>query len=562
MKPFAVVFCTVAAGALLLLVSKSGRIAPLTSLPPALASEKRIDESVSLVNQWLRKHWSDEGLEPAEPADDLAVYRRLSLALHGTIPSLEEVRAFQADTSTDRVERWLLRMLDDSRFPAYFADRIERVLTGVDEGQFIIFRRDRLRDWLSDQLTIDRPWHEMTTALIAADGLWTSQAASNFITAAFIDGEGLDENELAGRTVRAFLGQRIDCAQCHDHPFDSWKQQDFEGLAAFYGQARVTPGGVIDRPLEQGHPTVYKVMDPGEEEGRVVAPCVPFNQEWSAVEGSRRQQLAAWVVHPDNRRFERAISNRIWGLLFGRAWYDPVDDLAHPDEDVDDLLDVIGREFRRHNGSLKFLIRTIALSDVFRLRSDVSWADEDLYSQMSQEWAVFPLVRLRPEQMIGSMYQAGRTRTTDQASHLFVRFGKFTNENDFLKEYGDAADDELLQQSGTIPQALLRMNGKFTRGFTETGAFSAAGQIMRYSGDNQSVVQNCFLACLTRMPNDEERDFFVPQLQAAEQLDVKTEQNAEDDVDKADDEGRRSRNQVVRDLYWVLFNSPDFSWNK
>ncbi|MEO2026340.1 MAG: DUF1549 domain-containing protein [Fuerstiella sp.] len=562
MKPFAVVFCTVAVGALLLLVIKAGEIAPLASLPPTLASAERIDDSVSSVNQWLRKHWSAEGLEPAEMADDdLTVYRRLSLALHGTIPSLEEVTAFKADTSTDRIERWLLRMLDDPRFPTYFADRIERVLTGVDDGQFIIFRRDRLRDWLNDQLTMDRPWHEMATDLIAADGLWTSQAASNFITAAFIDGEGLDENELAGRTVRAFLGQRIDCAQCHDHPFDSWQQQDFEGLAAFYGQARVTPGGVIDRPMEKGEPTVYKVVDPGEEDGRLVEPRVPFHEEWSDVEGSRRQKLAAWVVHPDNRRFERAVSNRIWGLMFGRAWYDPVDDLGHPDDDTDDLLDVLGREFRRHNGSLKFLIRTIALSDAFRMRSDVAWADEDLYSQMSQEWAVFPLVRLRPEQMIGSMYQAGRIRTTDQQSHLFVRFGKMTNEGDFLKEYGDATDDELLQQSGTIPQALLRMNGKFTRGLTETGVFSAAGQIMWFSGDDETIVQNCFLACLTRMPNAEERDFFVQQLRGIEQSDENPEQNSEDGDDTSD-KVKNARQQIVSDLYWVLFNSPDFSWNK
>lgn len=561
MKPFAVVFCTVAVGALMLLVIKAGEIAPLTSLPLTLASTERIDDSVSSVNQWLRTHWSDEGLEPAEMADDLTVYRRLSLALHGTIPSLEEVTAFKADTSTDRVERWLLRMLDDPRFPTYFADRIERVLTGVDDGQFIIFRRDRLQDWLNDQLTMDRPWQEISSDLIAADGLWTSQAASNFITAAFIDGEGLDENELAGRTVRAFLGQRIDCAQCHDHPFDNWQQRDFEGLAAFYGQARVTPGGVIDRRMEKGEPTVYKVVDPGQEEGRVVEPRVPFHEEWSNVEGSRRQQLSAWIVHPENRRFERAISNRIWGLMFGRAWFDPVDDLGHPDDNSDDLLDVLGREFRRHNGSLKFLIRMIALSDAFRMRSDVSWADEDLYSQMSREWAVFPLVRLRPEQMIGSMYQAGRIRTTDQKSHLFVRFGKLTNESNFLKEYGDAADDELLQQSGTIPQALLRMNGKFTRGLTETGPFSAAGQIMWFSGDDETIVQNCFLACLTRMPNAEERDFFVQQLRGIEQSNENPEQNPEDS-DDTPDEAKLGRQQIVRDLYWALFNSPDFSWNK
>ena len=174
----------------------------------------------------------------------------------------------------------------------------------------------------------------------------------------------------------------------------------------------------------------------------------------------------------------------------------------------------------------------------------------------------FHLFVCDPEQMIGAMYQAGRIRTTDQASHLFVRFGKFTNENDFLKEYGDATDDELFQQSGTIPQASAANERKDSRAASQRPAtFSAAGQIMRYSGDNEAVVENCFLACLTRMPNDEERDFFVLQLQGAEKSDTNTDQNVEDGVDTAVDVAR-PRHQVVRDMYWVLFNSPDFSWNK
>ncbi|MEQ9411937.1 MAG: DUF1549 domain-containing protein [Fuerstiella sp.] len=589
MKPLAVVFCLFVVGLLLFLVIKAGEAEAPQRAPAKLSTEQDIDESVSRVNQWLRQRWSDEGLEPAGLADDLTVYRRLSLALHGTVPSLEEITTFMADTSTDRIERWLLKMLADRRFPEYFSDRLARVLTGVEEGQFVIFRRDRLRDWLSDQLAADRPWNETATELIAGDGLWTSQGNANFITAAFVDKEGLDENKLAGRTVRAFLGQRIDCAQCHDHPFDSWKQQDFEGLAAFYGQARVTPGGVIDRLMEEKKPIEFEVIDPGEESGRVVPPRVPFHEEWITTEGSRRQQLASWVTHPENRRFDRAIANRIWGLMFGRSWYDPVDDLRHPEENPEDedLLDVLGREFHAHGSRLHFLIRLIAQSDAFRLSSEVPLADEELYSRMSREWAVFPLVRLRPEQMIGSMFQAGSVNTIDQNSNLFVRFGRFTNESDFLKQYGDAADDELLQQSGTIPQALLRMNGKFTRGLTETGPFSAAGRIMRFSGDDESLVQNCFLACLTRHPRPEERAFFVAELQQAGTAEVKVRKEALDDgtgtlltgadgtpadstaTTAAGEDNQqngtsepRSRAEVVRDLYWVLFNSPDFSWNR
>lgn len=587
MKPVAIAICVFAVGMLVLVIQKAGETDPPEAAPARLSADDNIDDSVSRVNAWLRQRWSTEGIQPATLSDDLTVFRRLSLALHGTIPSLEEIHTFNTDRGDNRLQRWLLKMLDDQRFADYFSTRLARVLTGVEDGQFVIFRRDMLRLWLGQQLRKDRPWPDMVTDLIAGDGLWTSNGNTNFITSASVNGEGLDENQLAGRTVRAFLGQRIDCAQCHDHPFDpSWEQSDFEGLAAYFGQARVTPGGVIDLTIEDKKPVEYMVLDPGEEDGRLVKPRVPFHEDWITSSGSRRQQLASWLIHPENRRFERAIANRIWGLMFGKAWYDPVDDLDHPSDssDEDDLLDVLGREFRAHGSRLNFLIRMIAESDAFRLRSDVPGADEETYELMVDEWAVFPLVRLRPEQMIGSMFQAGRTKTIDQNSNIFVRIGRITNENDFLKQYGDADDDELLQQSGTIPQALLRMNGEFTRSLTETGNQSAAGQIMSFSGDDEQIVQNCFLACLTRLPDDVERQHFVDELRLVSEEQSETPQQrllkgdnatadaqeasgseavADDsDASQAADEERRTRAHVVRDLYWALFNSPGFSWNR
>ncbi|MCA9051135.1 MAG: DUF1549 domain-containing protein, partial [Planctomycetaceae bacterium] len=606
------VFCLLIVVLLFALVSGAGSADWLRTSPEVAETTDDIVPSALKVNQWLRNHWAEQNLEPAEPADDLTVLRRLSLALHGTVPSLEEIAVFRADRAPDRVDRWLSQMLEDRRFTDYFAERLSRVLAGVEDGPFVVFRRDRFRDWLAEQLQSDRPWNEMVTDLVASDGLWTGKPSSNFITANFIPDEGLDLNKLAGRTVRAFLGQRIDCAQCHDHPFDRWKQTQFEGLAAYYGQTQLTAGGVVDRSRVDGKALEYEITDPGSSTPRIVPPAVPFHPDWVASENEpRRSQLASWIVHPENRRFERAIANRMWGLMFGRPWHDPVDDLPHPTEkaDSEDLLDVVGREFREQgNYSLKFLIRLIARSDTFRLRSDVEWADESVYTQMKKEWAVFPLVRLRPEQMIGSMFQAARVRTADQNSNLFIRFARFTNENDFLKEYGDADDDELLQKSGTIPQALLRMNGRFTRDLTKTDLFTASGQILRHADDDETLVNNCFLACLTRLPDREERAFFLDQLagtadrkptgdrslreaetvpatnsdvsttpsaeqRSGEQANViaadpvsgqtVTSENTADEMDSAEDNDRSlSRSQVVQDLYWVLFNSPGFSWNR
>lgn len=546
MKPLAILFCGSVLGILFFLVRTAGHIDPPPRAPSYLDDADQIDESVRRVNDWLRKNWSAKGIDPTGPADDLTLFRRLSLALHGTIPSLEEIRSFASDTSNDRLERWLLKMLEDQRFADYFSERLARMLVGNEEGAFVVFRRDRMRDWLKCQIHTDRPWSWISEQLIGGDGLWTENGHSNFITSAVVDDEGIDENKLASRTVRSFLGQRIDCAQCHDHFFADWKQSDFEGLAAFYGQARVTPGGVIDRQTENGQPTDYQIIESGTEERPVVAPAVPFHSEWQSREGTRREQLASWITHPKNRRFRRAAANRVWGLMFGRAWSEPVDDLPDPG-DVRDVLDVLAEEFAKHNDSLKSLIRVIALSESFQQRSDQPQLTEAACAKMEEHWAIFPMVRLRPEQVIGSMVQAGNILTIDQNSHVFTRFARFNSENDFLLQYGELPDDELLRQTSTIPQALLRMNGQFTRDLTRAELLSSVGLILSYSRTDESVIENSFLTVLTRLPTTRERNEFLVRLSGAA---------TEYDRDRKD-----TREDAIEDLFWDLVNTREFSWN-
>jgi len=564
MRSIAAVFSLGVVALIILLVGEAGRIDIRFTRAPEVEDQPEIDASVARLNEWFRQRWSDENVTPAERSDDLAVFRRLSLALHGTVPSLEEVRSFEADNSVDRIERWTVQMLQDQRYADYFAERLARSLVGTETGPFIIYRRDQLTAWLSKQLRVDRPWTDITTDLIAAEGLWTDRPASNFITVARTDDEeGIDENKLAGRTVRTFLGQRIDCAQCHDHPFDErWQQQHFEGLAAFFGQAHVGFGGVTDHEFVNDEALEYRVYDPGQEdgEGRVVAPAVPFHEDWLATSGSRRARLAQWVIHPENVRFERAIANRVWGLMFGRPWHDPVDDLPHPDDTETDPLDLLGSDFRQRGSRLSTLIRAIAASDVFRLSSESDAVTEDEYNIQSMEWAVFPLIRLRPEQVIGSLFQAAHVRTVDQNSNPLIRLQRFGTENDFLREYGDQGDDELLQQVGTIPQALLRMNGRFTRELSGVEPFGGPGQILRYSPTDVDVVENCFLACVCRRPTPEELSWFTQHLEDNSSVEGEDPAAGSSDQEEAEQISLR-RADVVRDLYWVLFNSPEFSWN-
>lgn len=526
---------------LVAVVQTAGSVeAPLTAAPE-IPAQQRLDTAVQRLNQRFQQRWQQAGLQPVAQADDLTVFRRVSLALFGCVPALAEIRAFEQDQQPDRLDRWIVRMLRDDRFGRYFADRLARSLTGVEQGPLFIFRRDRLRDWLAQQLLADAAWGQMTRDLIAAEGLWTDQPAANFLTIARMENEELDETKLAGRTVRAFLGQRIDCAQCHDHPFDPfWKQGHFEGFAAWYCQATVSLAGVTDFDRDKSQqPVVYRIMDGGAENktGRVVDPNVPFHAEWLPDQGSLRSRLAAWVTHPENRRFERAIANRIWGLMAGRPLHEPVDDLPHPsDQSEPDVLDLLGTEFRTRGERLSVLIRLIALSQPFQLSSENPEQDAALLQAQEEQWAVFPLVRLRPEQVIGSLFQAGRVRAVDQNSHPLIRFQKLTSENDFIQEYGDAGEDELNAQAGTISQSLLKMNGRFTSDSAKVDLLSGPAEVLRFSTDDTAVIENSFLMCLTRRPTADEQTYFLQQL-------------------------KTNRTQSVEDLFWALFNSPEFSWN-
>lgn len=558
---------------------------PRVELPLAMTQPDDLPATVQSVNTALQRLWSEQSIAageipvdalqpmtPAQKADELTILRRLSLALHGTVPSLEEIRRFQADDQPDRLFRWAAAMLEDNRFHDYFAERLARAYVGVEDGQFLIFRRDRFTAWLRQQLADRRPYDEIVADMLAARGVWTGNGEVNFLTGAFANDE-FDANKLAARTSRAFLGQRIDCAQCHDHPFDHWKQSEFEGLAAHFGQLKVSLAGVIDDSELQ-----FNVLEEDGETKRAVPPAVPYAAETVSTGSSPRQQLANWVTHPDNKRFDRAIANRVWGLLFGRpfahrvrifttdengggqwVWTDrAVDDLPDPDDPrfgrQFDALDLLADDFRRHGRDLRRLILAIVATDAFQLESvhpETEAVDPRMLSsaeqgavdlriaQLEARWAVFPLVRLRPEQVIGSMLQANHVETIDQNSHLFVRAVRFFRERDFVNEFGDPGVDELEDRTGTIQQALLRMNGEFARELSEEKLLAAPGQIRRYSASPDDLLNNVFLSSLTRLPNDAERACFLPQLQSQNDL--------------PDD--------VIQDLYWAVFNSPEFSWN-
>ena len=238
--------------------------------------------------------------------------------------------------------------------------------------------------------------------------------------------------------------------------------------------------------------------------------------------------------------------NRIWGLMFGQPFLTDrsVDDLPDPDDptfqEQTAVLDLLGADFRSHRYQLKRLIRVMTSTEAFRRSSVHAVHEPAQLSELESHWAIFPLCRLRPEQVIGAMLQSNSVKTIDQNSHLFTRAIRLFRENDYIKQYGDPGEAELEQRTATITQTLLNMNGEFAREMSKVGPFSTPGTIRQFSPTREALLDNVYLTCLTRRPTEAERAHFAPQLGSPP---------------------KQPDQQVLEDIFWTLYNSPEFTWN-
>lgn len=506
-------------------------------------------DPVARVDASFRQDWSAAGVQQAPRANDLTLIRRLSLALMGTVPSLEEIRQFEAYEGPEPIQWYLSRILHDRRHADYLAERLARAYVGTEDGPFLVYRRRRFVTWLSDEIALNTPYDQLARKLIADEGLWTDHPATNFITVTIEQGERNRPNpeRLAGRVSRAFLGLRLDCAKCHDHPLYGdeikWKQTDFHGLAAFFGQARQGFTGVKDDPS-----LVYEMEKRRGADKVEVEPGVPFLEELLPAEGSRRERLARWVTDPGNPYFGEAIANRMWALMTGRPLVEPIDDLDSVDPETAQRfaparvkLKMLAEDFVAHGHDLRRLIRVIAATEAFQLDSAT---DQDLSdAQMrdaEQTWAVYPLSPLRPEQIVGTVLQAASLQTIDSESHILVRLATTLGINEFVKRYGDAGTDEFDASTGTIPQRLLLMNGNLIKEKTSDSILNAATRIAFLAPDDEKAVEIAYLVLLTRRPTPAESRHFAQRLAGTK---------------------NKARHRRLEDLYWTLINSSEFALN-
>jgi hypothetical protein len=496
-----------------------------------------IEELSQRVDDELAAVWQTNAIRPIEGATDEEFMRRVYLDLTGRIPSVSEVEEFLEDPSPHRREALVDRLLEHRDHATHLAAVWRDILLPVEADLSRLGGTAKFEEWLAERFAENRSYDQLVRELLLAEGRVSESGPLLFYAALKLNPE-----ELAGRTSRAFLGVRMECAQCHDHKFDDITQNDFWSFAAFFarisrprGKMEMTSPVLAVRDNQQGD-----VMIPDSDE--IVAPRLPLSPVDivdSADGPTRREVLARWLTSPNNGQFARATVNRVWAHLFGRGLVEPVDDMRPANKAIaPEVLETLSRDFSASGFDLRRLLRALVLTQAYQLSS----RSEDSDPSRTLYFAQMNIKSLTAEQLYDCISvatpRAGTvTEPIDQPG--LVRFGD-TSRQAFIQQFRAPAGQATDYHAG-IPQALTLMHGGLIHNATDVATSGLLKGLSASFFTDKQRLDTLFLSTLSRYPTDEEREVMLQEISTAGN-------DAE-------------RQQVLGDVLWALLNSAEFTFN-
>jgi len=382
------------AWALLVLAAMAGPARPETG-----------DERLNPVDWHLRNLWRPAGVTPADPSSDAEFLRRVTLDLAGRIPTLDELAAFEKDLPSGKRDRAIERLLASEEFNLFWGERLSSMMIGYP-GYQVGYFKDSLRLHLQQKIRegrgYDRIVHEILANPNPAAGYAVNQGSASAFTNTYLY-QAQNPNridDLLDRVSKVFLGVSLHCAQCHDHPFDRWTQQDYKGMRAFLkdlgrGFARRVPNAPAPPPSD----------DPVYLDGTQPETGAPL-----------MARFADLTTRPENPRFARNFVNRAWAMMFGRGIIHPVEELKEDSKPaVPGLLEILSSQFVRRGHDLRWLLRTIASSKTYQLSSSLPAGRPSPDAPFAQA----AIRAMAPEQLFGAI--AAATDLRDAAAKAQFR---------------------------------------------------------------------------------------------------------------------------------------------
>jgi hypothetical protein len=507
---------------------------------PASGQESNLERDIQKLAARIDNHlvagWATAQVVPAPLAGDEEFLRRIYVDIAGRIPGVAEARAFLNDKSLDKRRRLVAKLLESPRYVTHFTNFWRAALlpeaTSSFQARFLVPGFETwLRKYLVKNAGYDEMVRDLLTATIAPQVFRGRMAASEPNPIAFYLVKELKPENLASGVTRTFLGVRLECAQCHNHPFADWKREQFWNFAAFFA-------GIKGRTQDDFTTPVAERIDKREIDipgtGKVVqASFLDGTEPQWKFKVSPRKTLADWMTAADNPYFARAAVNRLWAHFFGNGLIEPVDEMVGTDNvaNFPELLDELAKDFAAHRFDLKYLIRAITSTRAYQLTSaGKDKQDPGLFARM-------PVRGMSPEQLLDSLIQATGFQEPNNPQAFF---NPNSLRGEFMTTFAEQGTTPMDAHT-SIPQALFLLNGKLVADATslDKSATLAAVADSPFMNTRQRI-ETLYLATLSRQPKPPE----------VERFSAFVEKHKE-----------KERKNALADVFWTLLNSSEFMLN-
>ena len=497
---------------------------------PPFPAQNYIDDLVSAKLHKLR-------VIPSDLCTDEVFLRRASIDITGTLPSTEQYTAFVADQSPDKRAKLVDELLTRKEFTELWvmkwAELLQIRATNVG-GVNMSYKSTLLYyNWLQERIAKNVPFNQIVQELLSASGGTFANPASNYYQ---LERDTLKVTE---NVAQVFMGMRLQCAQCHNHPFDRWTMNDYYSFAAFFTQIG-RKGAEDPRETvifnsnggEMQHPVTKQNMKP-----KFLGSAVPEIKPGE----DRRKIMVEWMASPENPFFSRNLSNMVWAHFFGIGIIDPVDDVrvSNPASNPE-LLDVLSAKFTEYNYDFKRLVRDICTSRTYQLSTQTN--DSNIGDNVNFSHSL--IRRMRAEVLLDAISTVTDTKNKFKGLPVGARAVQIADgnvSNYFLQTFGRATRETVcsceVKMEPNLGQALHLLNGD------NTGKRVRDGNIVKTMLDAgkkpEEVIESLYIRCVARKPTDAERQKILAE---ANKDPMKLQESLED-------------------LFWALLNSKEFMFN-
>ena len=534
-------------GNVAVMVRYSGKVSVFSVSIPLGAPVENLPATSNFVDELVFQNLKEIGVPPSPVSDDATFLRRVTLDIAGRLPTIEEAAAFAADTNADKRDRVIDALLDSPDYADYFANKWATLLKNRRESKADITANFAFHSWVRDSLLANKPYDQFVREILAATGTIVENPP-----VAWYKRVKLPEQQLED-VAQLFLGVRMQCAQCHHHPFERWSQADYYSLAAFFSQVGRKPTAIAGEDLifhKRG--TAQYVNKKTEQPVKPAGLGGPPLEV--APDDDPRLQLADWMAEESNPFFAKVLVNRYWKHFFKKGLVEPEDDLRDTNPPTNpELLDALAKHFIESDFDLKEAIRVIVSSKTYQLSAQPN----EHNAVDHQNFSHFYPKRLQAEVLLDAVDRLTGATTSFADLPMGTRAVALPdnsyNSSAFLKVFGrpDAASVCECErvQSSSLAQSLHLMNSSEVKGKLAT-AGGRADRLAKSEEEDAKKIHEIYLAAFSRPPTGEELSI------AESHINIPRTDSAGKPIAPA-----TAKKMAYEDLLWAIMNTKEFLYN-